>query len=57
MLAYKQAWRGGQLVKPTVAPSTRLCPQCGTVNSEMTLADRVFTCGCGHPPTETPTPR
>ena len=49
LLNYKQAWRGGQLVEADRwYPSTRLCPQCGAVNSEMTLADRVFTCGCGH---------
>jgi putative transposase len=49
MLTYKHAWRGGQLVEADRwYPSTRLCPQCGRVNSEMTLADRVFTCGCGH---------
>ncbi|WP_431196017.1 zinc ribbon domain-containing protein [Mycobacterium camsae] len=29
-------------------PSTRLGPQCGTVNTGMTLVDRLFTCGCGH---------
>ena len=29
-------------------PSSRLCPICGAVNSDLTLADRVFTCGCGH---------
>jgi putative transposase len=49
MLAYKQAWRGGQLVEADRwYPSTRLCPQCGVVDNAMTLADRVFTCGCGH---------
>jgi putative transposase len=49
LLTYKQAWRGGQLVEAARwYPSTRLCPQCGTVNNAMTLADRVFTCGCGH---------
>ena len=49
MLTYKQAWRDGQLVKADRwYPSTRLCPQCGAVNGEMTLADRVFSCGCGH---------
>ncbi len=49
LLNYKQAWRGGQLVEADRwYPSTRLCPQCGTVNAEMTLADRVVTCGCGH---------
>jgi putative transposase len=46
---YKQAWRGGELVEADRwYPSTRLCPVCGSVNGDMTLVDRVFTCGCGH---------
>jgi putative transposase len=49
MLAYKQAWRGGQLLEADRwYPSTRRCPACGVVNREMTLADRVFICSCGH---------
>jgi putative transposase len=49
LLKYKQAWRGGELVEADRwYPSTRLCPICGNVNGDMTLADRVFTCGCGH---------
>jgi putative transposase len=49
ILEYKQAWRGGELVQADRwFPSTRRCAQCGTVNGEMTLADRAFTCGCGH---------
>ena len=49
MLRYKQAWRAGQLVEADRwFPSTRLCPECGDIDSSMTLADRVFTCGCGH---------
>ncbi len=49
MLTYKQAWRGGQLVKADRwYPSTRLCSHCGTIDHKMTLADRVFRCGCGH---------
>ena len=49
LVKYKQAWRHGQLRQADRwYPSTRLCPLCGTVNNEMTLADRVFTCGCGH---------
>lgn len=49
MLAYKQRWRGGQLVEADRwYASTRLCPQCGALNGAMTLADRVFNCGCGH---------
>jgi putative transposase len=49
LVKYKQAWRCGQLVEADRwYPSTRLCSQCGAINSDMTLADRVFTCGCGH---------
>lgn len=49
LLRYKQAWRAGQLVEADRwYPSTRLCPQCADIDSSMTLADRVFTCGCGH---------
>ena len=49
LLKYKQAWRGGQLVEADRwFPSTRLCPECGVVDNAMTLADRVFTCGCGY---------
>jgi putative transposase len=29
-------------------PSSRLCPACGAIRDELALADRVFTCGCGH---------
>ena len=49
LVKYKQAWRGGQLLEADRwYPSTRLCPQCGAINTEMTLADRRFTCECGH---------
>ncbi|WP_353322819.1 transposase [Mycobacterium sp.] len=49
MLAYKQAWRGGELViADRWFPSSRLCPVCGAINRDLTLADRVFTCTCGH---------
>ncbi len=48
-LSYKQAWRGGELVTADRwYPSSRLCAQCGAINGNLTLADRVFTCGCGH---------
>jgi len=48
-LGYKQAWRGGELViADRWYPSSRLCPQCGAINGDLKLADRVFTCGCGH---------
>ena len=49
MLGYKQAWRAGQLMAADRwYPSSKLCPWCGVVNPALTLADRVFTCGCGH---------
>ncbi|MFD4433393.1 RNA-guided endonuclease InsQ/TnpB family protein [Nocardia sp. NPDC058497] len=48
LLAYKQAWRGGII---TTAdrwyPSTKRCSACGALNPGLTLADRVFGCGCG----------
>jgi putative transposase len=48
-LRYKQAWRGGQLViADRWYPSSRLCPACGAIRGDLTLADRMFTCGCGH---------
>jgi putative transposase len=28
-------------------PSSRLCRFCGCINSNLTLADRIWTCGCG----------
>lgn len=48
MLKYKQAWRGGQVVlADRYFPSTKTCSACGEMNADLTLADRVFTCGCG----------
>jgi putative transposase len=49
LLRYKQAWRGGQmLVADRWYPSSKLCPACGAIRADLSLADRVFTCGCGH---------
>jgi putative transposase len=49
LLRYKHAWRGGQLaIADRWFPSSKPCPQCGEVNSALTLTDRVFACGCGH---------
>ncbi|MGB3334910.1 MAG: RNA-guided endonuclease TnpB family protein [Mycobacterium sp.] len=48
-LHYKQNWRGGQL---TVAdrwyPSSQLCSICGDRRTDLSLADREFTCTGGH---------
>ncbi|MCV7391632.1 transposase [Mycobacterium porcinum] len=49
LLKYKQAWRSGDIVQADRwYPSTRRCSACTAVNATMTLADRVFTCGCGY---------
>jgi putative transposase len=49
ILKYKQAWRDGQVViADRWYPSSKLCGQCGTIRNDLTLADRVFTCACGH---------
>jgi putative transposase len=31
-----------------IAGTRKLCPQCGAIIGDLTLADRVFTCGCGY---------
>jgi putative transposase len=48
-LRYKQAWRGGELVIANRwFPSSKLCPACGAIRGDLTLADRTFNCACGH---------
>jgi putative transposase len=48
-LAYKQAWRGGQvMVADRWFASTRTCLKCRRVKRQMGLAERIFGCdGCG----------
>lgn len=49
LLDYKQDWHEGTLIMADRwYPSSKLCPQCGATNSGLSLADRVFTCSCGH---------
>jgi putative transposase len=49
LLHYKQAWRGGDVVvADRWFPSSKLCAECGAVRRDLALADRVFSCGCGH---------
>ena len=49
LLGYKQAWRGGRvLTADRWYPSSKRCPVCAAICGDLTLADRVFTCGCGH---------
>ncbi len=48
-LGYKHAWRGGELViADRWYPSSKLCPACGAIRDDPTLADRMFTRVCGH---------
>lgn len=49
ILAYKQAWRGGELVGvDRWFPSSKTCSRCGTTDPNLTLADRAYQCGsCG----------
>ncbi|GHH63851.1 transposase [Streptosporangium violaceochromogenes] len=47
-LAYKADWYGSAVwVASRWFPSSRLCGGCGTINRDLTLADRVWACGCG----------
>ena len=47
MLGYKLAERGKPLVRiDKWYPSSKLCPLCGTIHSELKLADRTWTCSC-----------
>lgn len=47
-LEYKTIWCGEKLVvADRFFPSSKLCSNCGCINSELTLADRKWTCGCG----------
>jgi putative transposase len=48
-LAYKQAWRGGQvMIADRWFPSTRTCSRCGLVKQRMGLGERIFCCDrCG----------
>ena len=47
-LQYKLEEKGKKLIKiDKWFPSSKMCRFCGTINSSLTLADRVWTCACG----------
>jgi len=47
-LIYKSEWYGGIVVSVgRFFPSSRLCPECGCINSELTLSNRTWACDCG----------
>jgi len=49
MLEYKAEWYGKNVLKiGTFEPSSKCCNVCGSINKELTLKDREWTCkGCG----------
>ena len=48
-LEQKLLERGKKFVKiDKWYPSSKTCRFCGTINSELTLSDRVWTCSCGN---------
>ena len=48
ILAYKLTDRGKKLIKiDKWFPSSKMCRFCGTINKNLTLADRVWNCECG----------
>jgi len=48
IISYKLADRGKLLVKiDKWFPSSKMCRHCSAINHKLTLADRVWTCGCG----------
>jgi putative transposase len=49
MLEYKANWYGKEVIKiGRFEPTSKTCSNCGYVNNELTLADRIFHCfKCG----------
>jgi putative transposase len=44
-LEYKSEWYGVNLIKiGRFEPSSKLCSNCGTINTNLTLKDRTWTC-------------
>lgn len=47
-LEYKAEWYGKNIIRiGRFDPSSKTCSNCGTINKELTLQDREWTCGCG----------
>ncbi|MFE2736155.1 RNA-guided endonuclease InsQ/TnpB family protein [Streptomyces sp. NPDC059349] len=48
MLEYKSAWYGREVIAvDRFFPSSKLCSHCGTLQGEMPLNVRIWTCECG----------
>jgi len=46
LLAYKAAWAGRRFVAVNPAYTSQDCSQCGHRKTDLTLADRIYTCSC-----------
>ena len=48
-ITYKAEWQGKNVIHiPQFEPTTKVCSECGTINNNLTLADREWTCPeCG----------
>jgi putative transposase len=47
-LKYKCEWSGKNLLDiGRFEPSSKMCSACGTVNKQLKLSDREWTCSCG----------
>jgi putative transposase len=48
MLEYKAEWYGKNILRiGRFEPSSKTCSSCGSINKELTLKDREWTCKCG----------
>lgn len=48
ILEYKALWYGKNIIYiGRFEPSSKICSICGTINKELKLSDRVWTCKCG----------
>jgi putative transposase len=48
-LEYKAVWYGSELIYlDRFFPSSKRCRKCGKIKRDLTLADRVYLCECGH---------
>jgi putative transposase len=46
LLSYKAAWAGRKFVAVNPAYTSQDCSQCGHRKTDLTLADRIYTCSC-----------